>query len=348
MDTIDLRSDTVSWPTEEMRAAMAQAEVGDDVYGEDPTLNRLEAEAAELLGKEAALFVPSGTMGNLTALLTHCRRGDEVILGRQAHIFRSEAGNAAAFGGIQLNTLDMNVDGTLEPDAIRAAIRADDPHMPRTRLVALENTQGTLDGAPLSAGYTDEVGALTRAGGLKLHIDGARIFNAAAALGTPAAALVAAADSITFCLSTGLCAPAGSLLLGDAAFIDAAGRPRPALGGGPRPAGVLAAAGLVALRRMPQRLHEDHRNARALAEGLTQVPWLEVDPTRVHTNMIYLKLAPDAPLTVDALAERLLREHKVRITGSRYTAGDIRLVTHYWVTAAHVDQALQGFRQILA
>ena len=193
MDTIDLRSDTVSWPTDEMRAAMAQAEVGDDVYGEDPTLNRLEEEAASMLGKEAALFVTSGTMGNLTALLTHCGRGEEVILGKQAHIFRSEAANAAAFGGIQLNTLEVNEDGTLDLDEIQAAIRGDDQHMPRTRLIALENTQGTLRGVLVSAAYTDAVGDLAHEHGLKLHIDGARIFNAAAALGTSASELVAAA-----------------------------------------------------------------------------------------------------------------------------------------------------------
>ena len=348
MDTIDLRSDTVSWPTDEMRAAMAQAEVGDDVYGEDPTLNRLEEEAASMLGKEAALFVTSGTMGNLTALLTHCGRGDEVILGKQAHIFRSEAANAASFGGIQLNTLEVNEDGTLNLDEIRAAIRGDDQHMPRTRLVALENTQGTLRGVPVSAAYTDAVGALAHEHGLKLHIDGARIFNAAAALGTPACELVAAADSVSFCLSKGLCAPVGSLLLGDAEFILAAHRTRKALGGGLRQAGILAAAGLIALRRMPQRLHEDHINACALAEGLTDVPWINVDPAQVYTNMVYIKLAPDAPLTVNELARRMLCEHNVRIAANRYMPGSIRLVTHYWVTGAHVDQVLQGFRQILS
>ncbi len=348
MDTIDLRSDTVSWPTDEMRTAMAQAEVGDDVYGEDPTLNQLEEEAAAMLDKEAAVFVTSGTMGNLTALLAHCGRGEEVILGRQAHIFRSEAANAASFGGIQLNTLDLNADGTLDLDSIEAAIRVDDQHVPRTRLVALENTQGTLSGIPVSAAYTDQVGELAHARGLKLHIDGARIFNAAAALGSSASDLVKAADSVSFCLSKGLCAPAGSLLLGDADFIQRARRKRKALGGGLRQAGILAAAGLIALRRMPQRLHEDHINACALAEGLAEVPFINIDPAQVYTNMVYLKLAPEAPVSVDELAERMFNEHNVRIAANRYSPGSIRLVTHYWVSGAHVEQVLQGFRQILS
>ena len=348
MDTIDLRSDTVTWPTDEMRAAMAQAEVGDDVYGDDPTLNRLEAEAAEMLGKEAALFVASGTMGNLTALLTHCGRGDEVILGKQAHIFRSEAANAASFGGIQLNTLELNPDGTLDLDLIEGAIREDDEHMPRTRLIALENTQGSLYGVPVSAAYTDSVGEFARARGLKLHIDGARVFNAAAALATPASDLVAAADSVSFCLSKGLCAPVGSLLLGDGDFIQEARRTRKALGGGLRQAGILAAAGLVALRRIPQRLHEDHAHACMLAEGLVDVPWISVDPTLVYTNMVYLELSPEAPLTVEALGARLLDEYNVQIARNRYSPTTIRLVTHYWVTARDVEQVLRGFRQILS
>lgn len=348
MDTIDLRSDTVTWPTDEMRAAMAQAEVGDDVYGDDPTLNRLEAEAAGMLGKEAALFVASGTMGNLTALLTHCQRGDEVILGKQAHIFRSEAANAASFGGIQLNTLELNPDGTLGLDLIEGAIREDDEHMPRTRLIALENTQGSLYGVPVSAPYTNRVGEFARARGLKLHIDGARIFNAAAALATPASELAAAADSVSFCLSKGLCAPVGSLLLGDGDFIQEARRTRKALGGGLRQAGILAAAGLVALRRIPQRLHEDHVHACMLAEGLADLPWISVDPTLVYTNMVYLELSPEAPLTVEALGTRLLDEYNVQIARNRYSPTTIRLVTHYWVTARDVEQVLRGFRQILS
>ncbi len=306
MDTIDLRSDTVSWPTDEMRAAMAQAEVGDDVYGEDPTLNRLEREAADLLGKEAAVFVTSGTMGNLCALLTWCARGEEVILGKQAHIFRAEAANAAAFGGVQLHTLNLMDDGTLDLDEVAAAIRVDDQHLPRTGLLALENTQGSVNGIAISADYTNQAGKLARRHGLKLHLDGARIFNAAAALGTPARELVAAADSVSFCLSKGLCAPVGSLLLGDADFIQKARRTRKALGGGLRQAGILAAAGLVALRRMPQRLHEDHINACALAEGLVDLPFITVDPASVYTNMIYLSLDAAAPLSVDELAERML------------------------------------------
>lgn len=347
MDVIDLRSDTVTWPTEAMRQAMAYAPVGDDVYGEDPTVNALEAEAAALLGKEAGLFVASGTMGNLTAALTHCGRGDEMIVGREAHMFRYEAGGSAALGGIHPHILDVQPDGTLPLEAIRRAIRGDNDHFPRTRLICLENTQGTIGGIPITAEYTAQVGALAREHGLKLHIDGARIFNAAVALGVPASQLVADADSVSFCLSKGLCAPVGSVLVGSHAFIRQARRVRKSLGGGMRQAGVLAAAGLVALRTMIDRLVEDHANACALAEGLAALPYIEIDGSRVRTNMVFFDLAQDAPIAPAALADRLRHEYHILLRPYPGYTHKFRAVTHYWVTRAHIEQTLEAMRALL-
>lgn len=349
MDTIDLRSDTVTWPTPAMREAMANAHVGDDVYGEDPTINQLQAEAAAMLGKEAGLFVASGSMGNLISVMTHCRHGEEMILGKQAHIFKYEAGSASAVGGIHPNTIEVEPDGTLPLDAIRAAVRpAGDYHFPRTRLICLENTQGTVGGIPISAEYTAQVGAIAREHDLKLHIDGARIFNAATALGVPAAELAAHADSLTFCLSKGLCAPVGSVIVGSQAFIDRARGVRKLLGGGMRQAGVLAAAGLISLREMTQRLAEDHANACRLAEGMASIPHIELDPARVRTNMIFFTLAESSPLPPDVLARRLKEEYNIVISAYGRGRTSIRLVTHYWITRAHVDTMLGALRTLLA
>lgn len=350
MDTIDLRSDTVSWPTPKMREAMANAPVGDDVYGEDPTVNQLEAEAAEMLGKEAGLFVTSGTQGNITAALTHCSsRGSEMIVGKQAHIFRYEAGSASVLGGIHPNTLQVNPDGTLDLDAIREAIRpGGNPHFPRTRLICLENTQGTVGGIPITAEYTAQVGEIARRNGLKLHIDGARIFNAAAALGIPAKELVAPADSVSFCLSKGLCAPAGSVLVGSQEFIAEARRTRKMLGGAMRQAGILAAAGLIAIREMTQRLHKDHTNACALAEGLATIPYIRLDPARVRTNMILFDFAPDTPIAPDILAARLKEEYNILIRAYAGETKNIRLVTHYWITPERVERVIDAMRKLLS
>ncbi|MGH2628360.1 MAG: low-specificity L-threonine aldolase, partial [Anaerolineales bacterium] len=271
MRTIDLRSDTVTVPTPEMRQAMARAEVGDDVFGEDPTVRRLEQMAAQRMGKQAALFVASGTMGNLVAVLSHCDRGDEIILGDRCHTFLSEAGGVAALGGVHPRPIATTPDGTLPLDEIEAALRGDDPHYPTSRLVCLENTHNLCGGVPIPAGYAASVGEWARRRGLFLHIDGARIFNAAVAQGVPAADLVAAADSVTFCLSKGLCAPVGSVLCGTTDFIASARRTRKQLGGGMRQAGVLAAAGIVALDTMVDRLADDHRRARELAGRLAAV-----------------------------------------------------------------------------
>jgi len=345
MDRIDLRSDTVTWPTPEMRQAMAEALVGDDVYGEDPTVNALQEAAARRLGKEAGLFVASGTMGNLVAVLAHCGRGDEVILGDKAHTFIYEAGGMAALGGVHPHTVPVQADGTLPLEAIEAAIRPNNVHMPVTRLIALENTQGTVGGIPISKAYTDEVGRLARAHGLALHIDGARIFNAATALNENVADLVAAADSVTFCLSKGLCAPVGSVLVGSRAFIARAHRVRKQLGGGMRQVGILAAAGLIALDKMTLRLAEDHANARRLAEGLAALPQIEIALDRVQTNMVFFALRPEVPLSAPELAERLKR-HNVWIMDM--DARRFRAVTHYWIRPQDVDRALSAIAEELS
>jgi threonine aldolase len=327
-----------------MREAMAQATVGDDVYGEDPTINTLQAMAASMLGKEAGLFVPSGTMGNLASLLAHCNRGDEIIMGNLSHTFLFEAGGVAALGGIQPHTIPNQSDGTLTQEDILAAIRADDAHMPHTRLIALENTHNRCGGASLSAEYTQSIGELAKEHNLLLHIDGARIFNAAAALNITPAELVAPADSITFCLSKGLCAPVGSIICGDAAFIQRAHRIRKQLGGGMRQAGVLAAAGIVALEKIAPRMADDHIIAKELAVGLAAIPGVIVDPGIPHTNMVYLTLHDDVPNDAKMVAKLLKERHiLVGVVGPR----QFRLVTHYWINSDAVTQALNAFREVL-
>ncbi len=344
MNFIDLRSDTVTHPTDEMRAAMASAEVGDDVMREDPTVNRLQDMAAERMGKEAGLLVASGTMGNLAAVLAHCGRGDEVILGNLAHTFLYEAGGIAALGGVHPYLLPNQPDGTLALDAVRAAVRSDDVHNPVSRLVVLENTHNRCGGTVLSPAYMQAVGALAREKGLQLHVDGARIFNAAAALNLPAVELVREADSVTFCLSKGLCAPVGSVLCGSKAFIEKARRIRKQLGGGMRQAGILAAAGIVALEKMASRLGEDHARARRLAQGLAALPGLVLDTPEPATNMIFVNLAPDVPFSAAEAVERLKKLGvRVGATGERR----FRLVTHYWIDDEDIAITLDAFRCIL-
>jgi len=342
---IDLRSDTVTQPTPAMREAMAKAEVGDDVFGDDPTINRLEALAAERLGHAAGLFVASGTMGNLVALLTHCRRGEAVIAGDMSHTIGHEQGGMAQLGGIVPHPIPNQPDGTLRLEDIEAAVQGDDVHEARTRLICLENTHNAMGGAPLDASYTRSVVALARRRGLSVHIDGARIFNAAVALGVPVSDLTREADSVTFCLSKGLSAPVGSVLCGPQDFIQEARRARKVVGGGMRQAGILAAAGIVALETMVERMSEDHRNARRLAEGLADTPGFVADPQRVRTNMVYFELAP--PVRIDAPeVERRLAERGVLL----FAAGQrrFRAVTHAWVEAGEIDRALLAFRTVLA
>lgn len=345
MDTIDLRSDTVTHPTDEMRAAMAQADVGDDVYGEDPTVNRLQAMAAERLGKEAGLFLPSGTMGNLIAVLVHCARGDEVILGDRAHTFLYEGGGIAALGGVHPHIVPNQADGTIKLEDIGGALRPDNPHQPPTRLVLLENTHNRCGGAPISAAYTAQVGEFCREHELGLHIDGARIFDAEVALRTPAHELAAPADSITFCLSKGLCAPVGSVLCGSRPFIKQAVRLRKMLGGGMRQAGVLAAAGIVALESMVDRLAEDHAHARSLAAELATLPGVMVENDPVPAAMIYLRFRDEAPLDAVGFQKAMAGEG---VTLSTLSQDRMRLVLHYWVDDAALARVTTAARNVFS
>lgn len=344
MEFIDLRSDTVTRPTPAMWEAMANAGVGDDVYDEDPTVNHLQELAAGMMGKEASLFMASGTMGNLAAILAHCGRGDEVIMGDRAHTFMFEAGGISALGGVHSRQLRNQADGTLSLEDILAAIRPDDSHQPVTRLITLENTSNRCGGAVLSLEYTRAVGDLARQRSLLLHMDGARIFNAAVALGEPVRDLVEPADSITFCLSKGLCAPVGSLLCGSREFIRSAYRIRKQLGGGMRQVGVLAAAGIVALETMVDRLVDDHTRARLLAEGLSTLPGISLYMGAPQSNMVFCALEESIPLTADEMAALLAgRGVKVGVVGQR----QFRLVTHYWIGDSDIEAAVAAFREIL-
>ncbi len=341
---IDLRSDTVTRPTAAMRQAMAEAEVGDDVYGEDPTVNRLEALVAELLGMEAALFVSSGTMGNLIAVLSHCGRGDEMILGDYAHIFRSEQGGTAALGGVHPHTIANQPDGTLDLAEIEAAIRSDNEHYPATRLICLENTQNFCGGRVLSAAYTDAVGDLAQQHGLALHVDGARLWNAAVVANVSPARLVQKADSVSVCLSKGLGAPVGSLVAGSAAFIRKARRNRKILGGGMRQAGVIAAAGIVAVTEMVERLADDHANAQTLAQGLATIEGIRINPATVETNLVFFEV--DRPDISAPQLSRGLAEQGVLINASG--AKRLRAVLNYHISADDVARTLNTVRAVLA
>ena len=342
--TIDLRSDTITQPTDAMRQAIANAQVGDDVLGDDPTVRKLEAMAAEKIDKEAALFVPSGTMGNLVCQMVHCQRGDEMILGNESHIFFYEQGGSAAIANIHSRTVANQPDGTMALEDIRAAIRADNIHFPVTRLIAIENTHNRCSGTPIGLDYMAAVKDLADRHGMKIHVDGARIFNAAQALGCTAAQLAQHADSITFCLSKGLAAPVGSVVCGPSEFIRKARRVRKVLGGGMRQAGVLAAAGIVAITDMVDRLADDHANARRLAEGLARIPGIAIDPARVRTNIVYFDIHhPD--IAASDLADRLgAAGVRVLSSGPR----QIRAVTQYHVTPSDIDAALAIFNQTMA
>ena len=342
MQVVDLRSDTITHPTPEMRKAMAEAEVGDDVFGDDPTVNRLERMAADMMGKEAAVFVSSGTMGNLVSLLAQCGRGDEIILGDRSHTFLYEQGGSSALGGIHPHILANRPDGTLDLGEMEAAIRADNVHFPRTRLIALENTHNRCAGSPLSLDYMRSVKNVAERHGLAVHLDGARIFNASVALGVSARELAASADSVTFCLSKGLAAPVGSLVCGCAEFIAKARRVRKVLGGGMRQAGILAAAGIVALTTMVDRLAEDHANARTLVQGLAEIPGIVVHPDKVTTNIMYLELN-HATVTPAVLVEKL-ETHGVRMLAT--SPRQLRAVTNCHVTADGIEQTLSAFRKI--
>jgi threonine aldolase len=344
MDTLDFRSDTVTKPTPTMREAMAIAEVGDDVYGEDPTVNKLQEIAAELMGMEAGLFVPSGTMGNLAAILAHCNRGDEVILGDQAHTFLLEGGGLAALGGVCVYPLQNRTDGTMELEEVRNVIREDDAHFPISRLVTIENTHNRCGGVAINVEYTNSIAQLSKDYNLKFHIDGARIFNAAADLGVTAYELASPADSISFCLSKALSAPVGSVLCGSKRFIYRAHRIRKKLGGGMRQAGILAAAGIVALEQMVERVSEDHRRARELAVGLSKIPGIEIDLNNQHTNMVFYELSEEISLEIiDFLTGLRQQNLLVGRAGSRR----IRMVTHYWIEDSAIHQAIEIIKEFL-
>ncbi len=345
MKYFDFRSDTTTHPTENMRFAMANAKVGDDVYGEDPTVNALESKAAELLGKEAGLFVTSGTMGNLLAVLAHCARGEEAIMGTQGHTFLHEAGGVSALGGVVIHTIPNQADGTLALKDLENALNdPEDIHSPISRLIIIENTQNFCGGVPLSLEYTESLAAFAREHGLLLHLDGARIFNAAVALGLPASKLVAPADSITFCLSKGLCAPVGSVLCGDAAFIKKARRLRKVLGGAMRQAGIIAAAGIVALDEMVDRLAEDHQRAAILALGLRKIEKVHLTKNSPQTNMVFFNLDESVALSTGEFLEAM-KQHGVLLMDSG--PGEYRMVTHHDIDDEAVEVTLEAFRLVL-
>ena len=342
-EPIDLRSDTVTRPTPAMRQAMAAAIVGDDQYGEDPTVNELEARAAELVGKEAAVLVPSGTMGNLSAVLAHCGRGDEVILGNVAHIFVNESGSPATVGGVAMYPVRTSRWGTFDLDEVASAIRENRAGYPRTGLLCVETTFNACSGVAVPLDHIRELRELTAAHGIPMHMDGARIFNAAAALGVSAAAVAADVDSVQFCLSKGLGAPIGSLVAGSHAFIERVRRQRKLLGGSMRQSGVIAAAGIVAFATMIDRLPEDHRRARALAQGIASLPGFWVDLDVIHSNIVVFR-QPDAVDKKRFIGA--LRQEGV-LVGDYGTRG-LRAVTHYEISDAHVSTAIETVGNVAA
>jgi len=344
MKIIDLRSDTVTLPTTVMREAIYRAELGDDVFGEDPTTNRLEKMAAERVGKEAAMLVASGTMGNLVCVLTQCGRGEEAILGDQSHTFLYEAGGISTLGGVHPHTVRNEPDGTMRLEDIEAAIRGNNVHFPRTRLICLENTHNRCNGAALTPEYTDAVVALSKERGLSVHLDGARVFNAAVALGIDVRELTRGVDSLSFCLSKGLSAPVGSVVCGTSDFIAETRRTRKVLGGGMRQAGIIAAAGIVALQQMVDRIEEDHKNARRLAEGIAHIHGLSIDLASVQTNIIYFDVVTDRLKAEKLVTELGKRGIKLLCVGP----SRLRMVTHYGISSDDIDSALAALAEIMA
>lgn len=341
MNNIDLRSDTVTWPTSEMRTAMANAQVGDDVYGDDPTVRELEAYAASLAGKEASLFVPSGTFGNQLALFTHCTRGTEVILDEQCHIVQHEAAGASIIAGVQLRTIDCGNE-MLNADLIQKRIRTgDDIHEPKTSLICIENAHSS--GKLISLAAMEGIRRCADRSHLSVHLDGARLFNAAAALGVQAKDITQYADSVMFCLSKGLCAPVGSILAGKAKFIDEARRKRKIMGGGMRQAGILASAGLIALKEMRLRLDSDHENAKRLAAGLSEIPGIIIDCASVQINMVFFSHEKNKSIDAEAFAE-FMKEKNILVNLSD-TEKRFRFVTHYWITREQIGIIVDAVKE---
>jgi threonine aldolase len=343
--TIDLRSDTVTKPSPAMREAMYRAEVGDDVYGEDPTVNQLEELATSMLGKEAALFVVSGTMGNAVSMLTHCRRGDEIVMGDRSHTYLYEVGGPARLNGSPVRAVPNLPDGTLDRERLAHSFLGDDIHEARTGLLCLENTHNMCGGRVLSAETLRELAEPAHRRGLPVHLDGARIFNAAVALGAPVSELAAEVDSVQFCLSKGLSAPVGSMVVGSRAFIDEARRVRKLLGGGMRQAGVIAAAGVVALSEMVDRLAEDRANAKRLAEGLANIPGIAIQPETIESNILFFGVtdAQGRPADNTRLVEEVAAAG-VLLSGDD---GRIRAVTHYGIAEANIDHVLSVISQAM-
>ena len=333
---IELRSDTKTRPTPQMREAMANAVVGDDQDGEDTTVNRLEALAARMLGKEAAVFVSSGTMGNLTAILAHCQRGDEIVLGDESHILWYESAGPATVGGVSPRPVRNRADGTMDLDEVEAAIRPDRPGYPPTGLICVENTHNRCGGAVLSPDYMAEIRSLASRYNLPVHLDGARIFNASIALGIPAAEIARHADTVQFCFSKGLAAPVGSIVVGSSEMMAKVRRQRRILGGAMRQAGVIAAPAIVSLETMVDRLAEDQARAKRLAEGIAQVPGLFIDPASVQSNIVVFR--PEAPIDQDALRDALMHEG---ILTSDFGARGVRMVTHYEITDEDISRTLE-------
>ncbi len=338
---VDLRSDTVTKPSPEMRKAMYEAEVGDDVYGDDPTVNQLQEKAAEMLGKEAGLFVASGTQGNLVSVLSHAGRGDEIILGDQCHIFNSEAGGVSVLGGVVMYPIATDGEGFLDPELIHGAVKPRDYHKPPTKLLCIENTHNASSGRALTPEATSAMADAAREHNLRIHLDGARLFNAAVAQEIPVSDLTAPVDTATFCLSKGLSCPVGSVLVGDADFIEEAGRWRKILGAGMRQIGIVAAAGIVALDSMIDRMSEDHVNAKKLAEGLAELPGIELEPSLVETNIVRFGVPTGSGDRIAAL----LMDQSVQINGG---GSDLRMVTHYGIDSEDIDFTLIAMKDVMA
>jgi threonine aldolase len=329
-----------------MRTAMAYARIGDDVYGEDPTVNELEELAAEKVGKEAGVFVASGTMGNLAGILAHATRGEGVIVGLDTHAFRAEAGGLSAVAGLVPQPLETDEYGRMDLVEVEEAISPDDPHYPRTKLILVENSYGDRNGYPIEEQYFADIHSLAKRRNLSVHLDGARLFNAAAALNLSPKKIARHVDSVTFCLSKGLCAPVGSVICGTAAFATEARRARKILGGGMRQAGIVAAAGIIALDEMVDRLPEDHANAKRLAEGIRNINGLVIDPPDVKTNIVFFHLDHSIRASAQDIASELFTSEGIRIgvTGKR----TFRSVTHYWIGSSEVDLLLSGLARIVA
>ena len=344
MQVIDLRSDTVTLPSKEIKQAIFDAELGDDVFQEDKNVNLLEKPAANLSGKESALLVPSGTMGNLISFLVHCPRGTEAILGNKSHTFIYEAGGISAFGGIHSHQLQNSDEGLIDLAEIKQAIRLDNVHFPQTSLISLENTHNMCFGSPISKDYIDEVSNIAKENKLKLHVDGARIFNATTALNISLKDMIDNVDSITFCLSKGLACPIGSIICGSKEFIHSARRMRKVLGGGMRQAGIIAAAGLIAINQLESQIQDDHLNAQLLSDGINNINGLNVDCDKVKTNIIYFELKSK---TISSTA-LLTKMKNSGILFFEVSPNKYRLVTHYGITKSDIKYTLSSFQKVLS